>query len=884
MKTSVLRFRSQAVKLNSMRYRQISQLFRATSPVVLASATLGALMFTLSAAAATPFERGTMSPDHLRLVWSLPGCHCLLGAQRNAPSAPWGAPAKLFEIRGGVEHLVFSPDGRRVAFENTRGDLTVNNKGDVSLNGFDPAKSYSWSFIATYDFKTGRIDYVDPTFADDRAPSWSTSGREISFTRYIDGQGAKPLTRKAPVVDAKTPGTPQRGSLGSILAAPVVFQPAASSDGRVFVYGARGGRTRGIYLKADRQPARRLVSYGDDDGQELGDMALSPKGDILAYVRGGFPNKTGDIPNPRSLRIKPQREVWIMGTGAAQAPLKVAAGGEPQFTPDGASLVWIDPEGLMMAPLVWNASRFSGVGPTSKVIGGKVSEVRFSPKGDRLLYTRGDGVGVYDLARDRTWLIDRPRDAVDTAAIWSPDGERIAFIRTTGPQPKRIRDGLLGNAGPFTSATPWKIMAADVGASAVSQVWQANSGKGSAYFALDEDPTGVGHPGGQLFWAAGGKIVFEWEPDGWRHLYAVPDTGGEAKLLTPGDGEVETAALSLDGRYMFAASNIGDLGRRHLSRVEISTGVAAPVTGGEASQWAPTALADGALAFVEAGWADPPAVKIWRPEGGFTSAGLPAVLPSFPRDLLVRPELVEVAATDGSKAFGQLFRPRHPTGCGVVFAHGGIQRQMLPGFHYMEGYSNLYEINQYLASRGCAVLSIEYRSSIMRGYDFRNAAGWGSAGASEMADVVGAANALKSDPSLKVRRVGIYGLSWGGYITSQALARYPDVFAAGFDIAGVHEFFGERTNYGPVASVKNWRSPVFLVQGDDDRNVDFYQGASLAKALNARPDVDAVLRAVPDETHDLNLTFEHLEGAYGEGVQFLLDHLTDKAASGAPPS
>ena len=82
----------------------------------------------------------------------------------------------------------------------------------------------------------------------------------------------------------------------------------------------------------------------------------------------------------------------------------------------------------------------------------------------------------------------------------------------------------------------------------------------------------------------------------------------------------------------------------------------------------------------------------------------------------VEPKLIERKASDGATAYGQLFVPAHPNGCGVVFAHGGIKRQMLPGFHYMDAYSVLYETNQYLASKGCVVLSVEYRSSIMRGY------------------------------------------------------------------------------------------------------------------------------------------------------------------------
>jgi dipeptidyl aminopeptidase/acylaminoacyl peptidase len=241
---------------------------------------------------------------------------------------------------------------------------------------------------------------------------------------------------------------------------------------------------------------------------------------------------------------------------------------------------------------------------------------------------------------------------------------------------------------------------------------------------------------------------------------------------------------------------------------------------------------------------------------------------------MVKPQPVAFPGVDGQRAYGQLFIPAKPSGCGVVFVHGGIRRQMLLGFHYMEAYSNLYELNQYFSMRGCAVLSVEYRSSIMRGYAFRNAPGWGSGGASEYKDVLGGANYLKSLGNLHVDKIGIYGLSWGGYLTAQALARNSDVFAVGFDMAGVHEFPGATFKYSPAAFVGQWRSPVYFVAGDDDRNVDFNQSIVLIQALRSQPEkVQIVEKVIPNEIHDLSLTFDDLLDVYWEGSEFMLEHL-----------
>jgi dipeptidyl aminopeptidase/acylaminoacyl peptidase len=210
--------------------------------------------------------------------------------------------------------------------------------------------------------------------------------------------------------------------------------------------------------------------------------------------------------------------------------------------------------------------------------------------------------------------------------------------------------------------------------------------------------------------------------------------------------------------------------------------------------------------------------------------------------------------------------PERPTGCSVIFPHGGPRRAMLPGFHYYDTYSNLYEMNQYLASRGCVVLSVDYRGGIMHGYTFRNAPGTGGTSAAEYRDILGGVDFLRARSDVDPERIGIHGLSWGGYIVALALARNSEIFKVGFDMAGTHA--------GPIASIDTWTSPVMLVQGDDDRNVSFSQGVNLAQALlTRRPNVEFVQRVFPNEVHDLYLTYEDLVETYDGGAGFLLDRL-----------
>src|SRR5208283_5973440 len=136
----------------------------------------------------------------------------------------------------------------------------------------------------------------------------------------------------------------------------------------------------------------------------------------------------------------------------------------------------------------------------------------------------------------------------------------------------------------------------------------------------------------------------------------------------------------------------------------------------------------------------------------------------------------------------QLFLPhnagdglRHPALC---FFHGGSRRQMLLGFHYMYYYSNSYAMNQYLASQGYIVLAVNYRSGIGYGMKFREALNYGATGASEYNDVVGAGLYLKNRPDVDPTRIGLWGGSYGGYLTALGLARASNLFAAGVDFHG----------------------------------------------------------------------------------------------------
>src|ERR1051326_8791285 len=196
------------------------------------------------------------------------------------------------------------------------------------------------------------------------------------------------------------------------------------------------------------------------------------------------------------------------------------------------------------------------------------------------------------------------------------------------------------------------------------------------------------------------------------------------------------------GEGRLDASLLDRLDRRHIWK----DGVA--VTSGKTIEWAPVIVGDG-VAYLQSDATHP----------GVPVVNGRAIVMARKFDT-VEPQQVIFPASDGLPIHGQLFLPRggaakHPA---IVFFHGGSRRQMLLGWHYMDYYANAYAMNQYLASRGYVVLSVNYRSGIGYGMEFREALNYGTRGASEVNDVTGAALYLRSRPDVDPKHIG----TWGG--------------------------------------------------------------------------------------------------------------------------
>ena len=439
---------------------------------------------------------------------------------------------------------------------------------------------------------------------------------------------------------------------------------------------------------------------------------------------------------------------------------------------------------------------------------------------------------VVDLTTGAATTLAPERPGSVGAVRWSPDGRTAAAFLDAGDH----KDS-------------W-LVAYDTATGKSTTVWR------------EHDDAWVGGPGrGFLQWTPGGRIAFETESKGYANLWTVRPDGSDPAALVAGDFEVSD--LTMDparGRFVFVSSS-GSPFRRHVDAVPFEGGPVTRLVDLSADEDAAYAVApDGSLAVVRSSPARP--AELWVAGVQVTHTPTDEWL-SYP---WIEAPIVMVPARDGTKVPAKLYKPKNwkKGGPAVVFVHGAGYLQ-----NVYEGWSHYFRetmFNQLLMSRGYAVLDMDFRASAGYGKAWRTAI-YRNMGGKDLDDNVDGARWLVKELGVNPKRIGLYGGSYGGFLTLMAMFKESDVFAAGAALRPVTDWRSYHGGYtspilndpqddpeayrrsSPIYFAEGLKGSLLICHGMVDVNVHFQDSVRLTERLIEMGKRDFTLAPYPVEDH-----------------------------------
>jgi dipeptidyl aminopeptidase/acylaminoacyl peptidase len=322
-------------------------------------------------------------------------------------------------------------------------------------------------------------------------------------------------------------------------------------------------------------------------------------------------------------------------------------------------------------------------------------------------------------------------------------------------------------------------------------------------------------------------VWFLSERDGWMHLYTldVSDPNAKAKQLTSGKWEITSATLAQDGKKFYVASTEVHPGERHVYSVPVDGGARTKLTSMTGSNEGPVSPDDSTIGLVFSYSNRPPEVYVMPNTPGAAARQVTTTPTAEWRSFnWIDPKVITFKARDGVDVHARLFTPemigakrdaQHP---GVVFVHGAGYAQN--AHKYWASYFREYMFHNLLASRGYVVLDVDYRASSGYGRDWRTAI-YRHMGGKDLDDIVDGAKYIVATQQVDAKRIGVYGGSYGGFITLMAMFTAPDVFAAGAALRPVTDW--AHYNHGYTSNILNvpqkdaeayrQSSPIYFAEG-----------------------------------------------------------------------
>jgi dipeptidyl aminopeptidase/acylaminoacyl peptidase len=387
--------------------------------------------------------------------------------------------------------------------------------------------------------------------------------------------------------------------------------------------------------------------------------------------------------------------------------------------------------------------------------------------------------------------------------------------------------------------------------------------------ASDHDNAWIGGPGANVLgWMKDDReVYFQSERTGWSHLYAVPFEGGEPRALTSGDWEVVNVRQSSDKSRFYLTATKDSHYDQHLYEMPAEGGALTRMTAAAGRHVATISPDDHWIADVYSYTNKPPELYVQENRTQVETRRLTnSPAPEFGQYAWQDAPIITFKARDGVRVPARLYKPANarPGGRGVVFVHGAGYLQNVD--HKWSTYYHEYMFHHILMERGFTVIDVDYRGSAGYGRDWRTSI-YEHMGGKDLDDIVDAAKYLASAQGIDPRKIGVYGGSYGGFITLMAMFTQPDIFAAGAALRPVTDW--AYYNHGYTSDILNvpqndpeaYRksSPIYFAQGLKgallichgmvDTNVEFQDSVRLVERLIELRKEKWQLAVYPVENH-----------------------------------
>jgi dipeptidyl aminopeptidase/acylaminoacyl peptidase len=443
---------------------------------------------------------------------------------------------------------------------------------------------------------------------------------------------------------------------------------------------------------------------------------------------------------------------------------------------------------------------------------------------------------------------DAPRDVNWSMPTFSPDGKRSVAVVSSADFKDR-----------------WIV------------TLDADTGQARVVDQLHDDAWilggGFGGGGGIGWLPDSARIWYLAERDGWMHLYTldVSQAGAQAKQLTSGRFEVSAVSLAPDKKRFYFTSSERHPGERQFYTMALDGGARTQITSMTGAHAAVVSPDDAMLGFVYSYASKPPEVYVMANRTGAEAKKVTTTPADAWRSFKwIDPQIITFKARDGVEVYARLFTPemigarRDRAGPGVVFVHGAGYAQN--AHKYWSTYSREFMFDNLLASRGYVVLDVDYRASAGYGRDWRTAI-YRHMGGKDLDDIVDGAKYLAASQKVNPQRIGVYGGSYGGFITLMAMFTAPGTFAAGAALRPVTDW--AHYNHSYTASILNQpqddseaynqSSPIYfagglkgallICHGMVDTNVFFQDSVRLVQRLIELRKENWELAVYPVENH-----------------------------------